>query len=287
MTSLPQPNPPLRQATSDPPAPQPPRPSAAGDLLEALKRYWLVVALATITFGVAGVIVGGGATPTYTADAQLNVGGGDLTSQSIPGYAVGVQSLASAYSRAISADAIVSRTATQVRRAPGDVRGSLAASPIPESPIIRVEATGSSERAAVALANAGAQQLIAYVTERAPASDAGDALLRSFRAASARLAAAQRTLGEAKNGNDAKRLEDAQAAVDVAQLQTRTLADQYAASAASTSSESGVIHVLAAAATAASDRRPTIEKLGLAGVIAGFVLGCALALLLDRRRRLA
>jgi uncharacterized protein involved in exopolysaccharide biosynthesis len=288
---------PLRQATTPPAAPPAPpsQPSIGSDLLEALRRYWIVVLLFTVALAAAGVVVGGAGTQTYTAQARLNVGGGDLTSQSIPGYAVGVQSLASAYSRAISADAIVTRTAADVHRPAGDVRGSLSASPVPESPLILVEAKGPSEAAAVALANAGAKQLIAYVTERRPAGDAGNAVLKRFRTASARLVAARRELGVIKarlgdrkdlSSAEAQVLEDAQAAVDVAQLQTRTLADQYAQK-SDTGDESGVVHVLAAASTAASDRRSTTEKLALAGLIAGFVLGCAVAMLLDRRRRLA
>jgi uncharacterized protein involved in exopolysaccharide biosynthesis len=279
---------------SAPPHRTPPRrPQPSDGLLAAMRVYWVLIAVCVIVLGAAGAAAGLTAQQTYTAQAQLNVGGGDLTSQSIPGYAVGVQSLASAYSRAISADAIVARTATVVHRSTGDVRGALSASPIPESPLILVEATGPTENAAVALANAGSTQLINYVTARAPQTADADALLRRFRTASAQLAAAQRRLGTVKSdiggakdlsSEQASRLQDAQAAVDVAQLQTKTLADQYS-SESSTGDQKSVVRVLASASVADSDRHSRAEKLALAGVVAGFVLGCALAMALWARRR--
>jgi uncharacterized protein involved in exopolysaccharide biosynthesis len=274
-------------------APPPPSEQTGSGLLAAMRKYWLLIAVLTVGLGAAGAAAGLTASQTYTAQAELNVGGGDLTSQSIPGYAVGVQSLASAYSRAISADAIITGTATAVHRSPQGVRGALAASPIPESPLILVEATGPTADAAIALANTGSNKLIDYVTARAPQTADATALLRRFRAASTSLASAQRRLatvkgdlGSAKDVTDAQssRLQDAQAAVDVAQLQTRTLADQYS-DASSAGDQKGVVRVLAAAATASSDRHSRTQKFALAGVVAGFVAGCALALALWTRRR--
>jgi capsular polysaccharide biosynthesis protein len=262
-------------------------------LAEAVRRHWLMIAIFGIVFAAAGGALGYSKAPTYSAQARLVVGGDNLTTQSIPGYAVGVQSLASAYSRAISADTLVRKTASAVSRPVPDVQASLSASPIPESPLILVEATGASSPEAVQLANSGARQLIRFVANDNSARLTAD-ILRRYRKARAKLAGAQRRLNGYRDSFGRKtnlsasrltRLQNAQAAVDVAQLQSRSLSDAYSARQAA-ASEKSVVRVLAVASRTRSDRRSTVERLTLAGFVAGLVLGCGAAILrLGRRQR--
>lgn len=120
-------------------------------LLPLRERPGLVAAFAAV-----GLVVGLGVaavTPTtYTAEARLAVGSGEMSSLSIPGYPTASASMASNYARWVT----TTGAGGQVL-ADGDV--TLSASPIPESNVIRLEAESRDKDAALAAADDAASAL--------------------------------------------------------------------------------------------------------------------------------
>ena len=80
------------------------------------------------------------------------------------------QSLAAVYSRAIRSTAVQTETARRFGQDSLPASDQVTATPVPDSPLIKVSAEASSERRAVALANTASRALARYV-ERQGQSD--------------------------------------------------------------------------------------------------------------------
>src|SRR4051812_31651094 len=129
----------------------------------ALRRYWFIPLLLAIVLGAAGYAYARTKTVVYTASAQLAVGTTNVnTPQALGGFAASGPTLAAAYSRAVYADQVTQPIASKLGRSQGSVRGHLNATVIPTTPVIRVDATGSSAGDAITLANAAADRLASY-----------------------------------------------------------------------------------------------------------------------------
>lgn len=283
--------PPPRSEGTPPRHPQPPAGGVIGPLEATLRRPLLVAIPILLLVGVA-FAVGMTREPTYSAETRLNVGRPDVSPEAIGSAAVGNQSLASAYARVIEAEAVVAPVAEGLALEPGDVRARLTASPVPESPIISVRATGSKADEAVRLANAGAARLVEYVRSLGrDESDEAD-ILRRYR--SARLAAARARArrdrleaADALAGESAARqrsLSRANADIATSELQAESLADAYR-QAQSSRAAGDLVQVLTPAAGASSDARSALQRLLLLAGAVGLVTGVGLAVVLANRRR--
>ena len=102
--------------------------------------------------------------PTYSSSSRVNVGRIDVSSQAIPGFVASIQALASTYSRAVNAQAVLQPVATKLHTTPGALGGRVSASPIPNSPLFAVTATGKSPNDAIELANLVTASLASYVS---------------------------------------------------------------------------------------------------------------------------
>ncbi len=125
---------------------------------------WLLVLLPAIIFAGAGAALALKRTPTYTSEASLNVGKANPTSPAFGGFVPAAAGLATVYSRAIDAPGVLNPVSQQLHWTPGEVASRLSATPIADSPIIRVIGTASSATAAESVANSGATQLTNWVT---------------------------------------------------------------------------------------------------------------------------
>ena len=257
----------------------------SSQIINALRRRWLASAIVFLAVVAVFVVVALGRTPTYTAQARLNVGQGSIAAQSIPNYATGIQSLASTYSRAIVASVVTRSVGTKLGLSTDEVEDRLSASPIPESSLILVEGTGPSERDATRLANEGSKQLIEYVDATDRASRRTEGVLAEFADASQALSRAE-SRRETLVRRDASVVERARATGDVARarLRSQSLSDLYRTNLEQ--SESGdLVRVLTSARTATSDRSSSLQRLIGTGVLAGAVFAVLVALLPLRRRR--
>lgn len=262
-------------------APNPPR----VDAVTAALRYPLLVVLPMLLLGVLGGILGARKPTTYTAESQVLVGQPSPgTAGQLPGIVQAEQSLAGIYAREIDFDAVVVPIARRFHATPASIAASLSATPDPQSPIVRVFATAGSAARSIALANAAGAKFAAYITSLTQSSDPSDHVLNSYTQAATAYAQAkdkeQQLALTSRAPNSA--LVQADVAMQIAQLNESTLAAQYQ-SLVGTQQNTPALSLFEAAATATSNRKSNLELYVFGGVIAGLVLGAALATLVANR----
>jgi len=264
---------------------RPPSPPPRVLLWDAVKRQVNVVLIPTLILLGVGVGIGLQRSPEYTAEARLTVGRLDVDPASLATFASATQSLASAYSRAVEARGVVDKVAASVGMSSDQVRGAISASPVPESPIIRVTATGNSSERAIALANATSGALVRYTTTLNRSATDSQQLLGRYRNAALRVSTLERRRNRlASNAGRPEALNRVEADLETARLQASTLSAAYQSNQRGAGS-SKLVDELTSATGATSDRWSKLQLLALAGGLAGLLLGLAVAML--RANRLA
>jgi hypothetical protein len=221
-------------------------------------------------------------TPTYTAQSQLTLGQLDVAAQA-PSYVTAAQGLAATYARAIHAGGVTQPAAKALHITPLEASSRLEASPVGNTPLFFIDATGKSEKRAVKLANAASHSLVRYVNDLNRSAAQGSKALASYKRASAsqhrwQIAAglAQRAYGLDPSAANRGKLTRASQRRDQATLKTQVLAQVYA-QAKRTGATSNVLQILAPATTATNDRDSMLQKMLFAALAAGIALGIALA----------
>ncbi len=273
-----------------------------------LGHLWLVVAIVLVGV-IGGAALGVLRPPQYTAEARLLVGKTESLTNlaAVAGLAPAADQIASDYSRLVTTNVVVKDASRRIGRR-GSLGGSLSASPIINSPIIRVDATASSAGKALALANAGSAALIDAVNQVNTESNSTIAqVVNGYRAtdvqlsqAKAALTAAQNQLaglqGAIKAGTGTptaaeqaqltslqSQVSADQSSVDTLTLQSNALAQQYQSSVSPVQAETEVIESVGPAASHGSDRLSFLEISLLAGLIGGLIVGVAVASYVDIR----
>jgi hypothetical protein len=266
----------------------------------ALVGFLLVIGLA------AGAVAGYEHPVTYTAQAKLIVGRtSGLAEDEVPGLAAAVQGLASDYARLITATNVVS--ATEAKLHTSTLPGTLSASPIPQSSVINVQASASSEAVAISLANAGAAALTKAVTQITNDSQAQLLpILKDYNkadttveqeTATANLLQTELNNFVAKLGNQTptpadqvfeqslnSQIAQAQTQADTARMQANAYMNQYQAALPPLQSQQEMVQQVGQAAYNGSNRNSYTEAAGLGGAVAGLVIGLAGASFIDSRR---
>jgi capsular polysaccharide biosynthesis protein len=260
------------------------------------RAHWRLV-LAFAAFGVALALVAGLARPpSYSAQTRLVVGKTVQLSNlaATPGLALASQQLASDYSRLVSTHSVLDETARALNRTPGSLGGRVSASPIPESPVILLEAHAANAHDAVAIANAGAGALVKAVnTLNTEQLQSSHQLLDRYRKADDALLRDQQTLKSLQNqlnqqgANAPRSLEDqivaAQTAVDADRLDVNSLASDYEGTLSPGRLNEQVVQRVGKADATGNDRMAFLEIALLVGLVAGVLVGIALAALIDAR----
>lgn len=255
----------------------------------ARSHPWLV-AFFVVVLAAAGIAAGHERSPTYHAQTRLAVGRLDgAAPASLSGFAVATQAMAEKYSREVRGDAVVAAVARELDASRAAVRSSIAAAPIPQTPVFRIIGTGASPERAIELANAFSDSLAAHAARESTATPQSARLLRAYRRASARLEAnraeveglRRRYLDDRTHARRAN-LGEARARAAAAELRVRGLAADYEASRHPQGS-AALVQVLEHATAAGSDRDRMMQVLGFAGAVAGLLIGLALALWRSRR----
>jgi capsular polysaccharide biosynthesis protein len=203
---------------------------------------------------------------TYTAETRLTVGRIDVSTQAAPGVVSASQSLAGAYSRAISADQVGDR----IERELGDIgtpADNLGASPVPDSPVIVVEAKASSAEDAIELANVGSQALIGYINDFNSNEGTSESLLGQYQDAQAKVV----QLESSASGSVT-----AQAELRAAKLKATALEEAYRSTLDNDASGND-LQILTRATEAKSDRKSVFQLLLFAAIVAGAGIGVLLA----------
>jgi uncharacterized protein involved in exopolysaccharide biosynthesis len=226
--------------------------------------------------------------PEYKAESQLFVGSFDVRSVAIPGFVTASVQLADAYSRLARSDAVVVPVSRRLGVAADDVERRLSTSNIPGSPVVRVEAVGSSRRSAVQLSRAATRETVARVRSLTVSNSEPERLLRLYRTASvaaqrADIRANQLRGQQAAGGNVPTRtILNAQTKAETARLRVNTLANLYNEARANAGGAAQA-HVIRMAVSASDDRGDVLQRLILLGAAAGVVLGTGLASLRGHR----
>ena len=255
------------------------------DVLHAVRRHWFVALFPVVLLVAGGAALAIKRPPRYTATANLAVGHVYVGNASgIPTIIDATQSLAAVYSRAIYSSAVLQDTRRRLGKA-ASVAGELSATPLPDSPLIKVSAKSSSQREAVVLANTGAAALATYVNRQVRDNSASATLSDRYRAASLsyrrrkelsdRL---ERRYREHRNRANKAARDHAAAATDTALLRREALRASYEQAVQGGTSSVGV-ELFSRAGGAKSDRRSMMQILVFIGLMGGLAAGAALALL--------
>jgi uncharacterized protein involved in exopolysaccharide biosynthesis len=255
-------------------------------VVEAIRRNVLLFVVPLVVCFGAALSYAMSRPPTYTAEARMGIAKIDVTAPgALAGFALASQALAETYSRVIAAEPLVASLAKKFNVSPQTIRGRLTASPVPDTPVFRVIATGSNAGGAVLLANAATESLQDYLNGLNSSADAHRALERYKRAA-LELSRASAARGRAKadykrsgSERDQRALVRADADLRVAQTQAIALQQLYQSTQQALANSGSQAQVLAEATSAKSDRRSKIQLFGGLGLLAGIALGAGLAVL--------
>jgi hypothetical protein len=255
------------------------------DVLHAVRRHWFVALFPVVVFVAGGVALGIKRPPRYTATANLSVGHVYVSNPSgIPTIIDATQSLAAVYSRAIHSGAVMQDTKRRLGNS-SPVSGDFSATPLPDSPLIKVSAESSSPRGAVVLANASAAALAAYVNRQVRDNSASATLSDRYHEASLSYRRRKETSDRLRRryrehrtrANKAAR-DRAAATADTALLRREAVRASYE-QAVQGGSSSVSVEFFSRAAEAKSDRRSMTQILVFIGLMGGLAAGAALALL--------
>lgn len=260
---------------------------AAAGPFHAWRRYWVSGTLIILLFTAIGAGCAFLVPVSHTAETRVAVGSGDLTSGAIAGFPLAASQLASNYARYVNDRGVAG---TDV---PEGV--DLSASQIPESNVIRIEATSDDADAAQAAANSAAEDLINLVNNSG--SDSTDAVFEQFSEAADADAAAQTQLAAAQHDLDQLLAQDAAAGkirsareavtkaaaeADRTSLAATALRQKYTNQVASTSS-AAKLQLVRDAESVSSNRVSWVERLALLGLAVGALVSLFVASARQRR----
>lgn len=256
-------------------------------VLTALRRHWLAALLPFVLLVGTATELGLRRTPQYTAAAHLSVGSVFINNPvGIASAIQGTESLAAVYSRVVHANAVVAGTARRLAKRSLPNTGRVSATPIADSPMIRVTAVASSERQAVALANAASAALADYVIRQSRSRADAAALSERYRRAALRYrqrrhvkASRARLYRSTPTQANKRALDRSAAAADTALLERNGLFTRYQSVVEGTTSRPP-LDVFATAKSASSDRYRVLQILLFTGAVGGLLAGAALALFL-------
>ena len=227
--------------------------------------------------------------PTYKATSQLAVGQLNVNTPSAIGSIVQAsESLAGVYARRIDATDVRAKIRTELRGAPASA--TISATPVPDSPVVRVSAESSDRQTAIRVANAGAEALVDHAESLDDPAGGSDRVFERYRELSlraseqrARLRRLERTFGRNPEPADQETLDRAEAEYETTRLRVEGLRLQYT-TAQQNANSTPALRAFALARGASSDRRQAIQVLVLLGLIAGAAIGAALATFRLNRR---
>lgn len=268
----------------DQPAPEPAERAPGIPPLLPLKEYPRLVALCAAAGLALGLGVAALTPATYTAEARLAVGSGEMSNLNIPGYPTASADMAENYSRWVT----ITGAGGKVIADDGSVK--LSASPLPASNVIRLEAKSSDSELALSTADEAAdalqtavnevrdendpEKILAEIEENAPVL-AATKEERNVIAASYRNAYAQTvdgTLTEADIQVWLDRLTEVESEYQRLEAEQTARTARYQRLVAQRSTEADLTVVQSAEITN-NDRVSMLQRLGLVGLAGGAFIG--------------
>lgn len=259
-------------------------------VLQAARRYPLLVVLPALFLMLAGAFIAFQRTPVFTAESRLTVGRINLNAPgALAGYASATQALASQFARSATAAQVLDPVAEDLDIPRERVRKRVSASPIPESPIFTLKATARNEAAAIELANRASDSVVDYARTLNDRDPDSSALLGEYKRTASTLADREARADALKDRFDEnpsaelrRSLARARASRNFWRLREQAIEDRYLAATGGEAS-SRLIEILNRADKATSDRGRWVQILGFAGLVAGALLGLGLATIVANR----
>jgi len=257
-----------------------------GLVVPAIGRYKLIVLAVAAVCALGGIGLGLSRERTYTASATLQVGQVNPNSPGFLGYVQSATALATAFSRAITAEPVLVAVQHKLKLTSSQAAARLSAEPIPLSPSFVVYGTGPTAKKAIELANVAGNAVVAYESQSNSANPEAASLLGEYREAALEVQHASQHLNlSVKQHASANARAEAQAERNTALVKLKAIATAYSAAVSSQAPRSGLVSVLAGATSASNDRNSNGETFGLIGLLLGIVVGCGTAVVLEMRRR--
>jgi uncharacterized protein involved in exopolysaccharide biosynthesis len=254
-----------------------------GTLMTAIGYNKLLIAACAVLFAIVGAVIGYTRQPTYESAATLQVGQVNPNSPGFASYTQSATSLATAFSRAITAEPVLKRIEEKTGLPTEKAAARLSAEPIPQAPVFRVIAQGTSAKEAKRIAAVAASSLVAYENKLNSANPQSKSLLKSYQGAALELNHAKAKTKEARESGDAEKLLKAKAAQAASQVNVKAIGNAFVSTVTSQPPREGFVSVLAGPTSATGGRKSKIELYGFIGLLAGIVIGCGVAYLRERR----
>ncbi len=276
---------------SEPPTAQPVTP------LEAVRSHLALCAVLVFVCIAAAVGYGLAQPGVYQAESRLAVEGASLSAQAVPGFALASQELAANYARYVN-NAEEQLSLESDIGAPEDSVVEVTASPIPESNVVRIEASALSPETAVEAAEYLADDLRRTVNESSVRNEAANEALAAYTDISGQVASAEQARNAAQNAVDrvvagveegnlgALRQAAAAAAAQLAilEIQQTALGERYRALVAENVGTASQLTVVQEAVSTGGDLAARLQRYGVAGAAVGGLLAVVASTLLERRR---
>lgn len=263
-----------------------PHSSPQGSPLASLARHWVTAAVIMLLGALAGAGAGWVLPATYRAEERIAVVPASTSAYALQGYPLGASSLAADYARWVNMSA-----------ATDNGEATVSASPVPDTAVIRVQASAPSAEEALAAASAGSLKLRTAVDE-AVSARSPEVALASVREMQPKVAQAQVVVDEASERYNSaigaragaatvNTLQEAlvKARIELSELQLQLNArnDLYRSVYASTQGNSK-LEVTSAATDLGSNRTALMARYGLLGLGVGYVVAQLLVVARDRKR---
>jgi uncharacterized protein involved in exopolysaccharide biosynthesis len=251
----------------------------------ALRRYWITALLPLVILISAAVVVGLTREPNYTAETRLTAGRVDsgTPTSALAGFTTATQSLAETYSRSVHSDQILRKVANDTGTPASLVSSDVTAAPIPNTPVFSVTAEASSPVLATKLSVLSSEALVHDVSRSVRMSLQSDELFKEYKAATAQENLAQERYRHYKaDSAPPQQIAAARADLKGALLRAAALRQSYLAS-NQNQSGTAVPEIIGRATGASSDRGRVLQILLFVAVVAGILVGTALALVRGHR----
>ncbi len=222
---------------------------------------WLVIGCA-IAFCAAGIAYGALRAPVYTSSATLQVGDVNPNSPGFLGYVQSATSLATAFSRAITAGPVLAAVEKEMNLPAANAAARLSSEPISLSPAFRVIATGPTAHGAQELANTAAHAIVGYEATTNSANPQAKSLLEEFQAAALTMHRSKHQVAALESESvTGRQLLEAEADRSAAKVKLQAIENAYVAAVTSQAPRQGLVTVLAGATSSEDDRKSKMRPL--------------------------
>jgi hypothetical protein len=132
---------------------------------QSVLRHPYLFAMLTVIFLGAAILVASKRPTQYQTEVKFAIGGARVTNQELPGYITATNAKAAIVARLLDTTPTLDRISKATGFEPAVVRSAVTATNIPDSPIIRIRATGDNAAMATALSSAAGEALKASLSD--------------------------------------------------------------------------------------------------------------------------